>query len=84
VSRIHLGLVLDPDLLKNRHQLVAEAPCGVLGFPYVDDAEAVGAVSGSVRQEPSSGQSAGESSWVLPAVSRRTVSSYFSRLTLGP
>jgi hypothetical protein len=51
MRRIDLRLTLDADLLKDRHERLAEALERVLRLPYVDDTEAVLALPGNVRQQ---------------------------------
>jgi hypothetical protein len=51
MRRVDLRLTLDADPLQNRHELLAEAAERVLGLPYVDNAEAVLAFAGDVRQK---------------------------------
>ena len=44
-------LALDAELLEDRHQLLAEAAERLFGLPDVDDAKALLALSGHVREQ---------------------------------
>jgi hypothetical protein len=83
VRRVDLRPTLDADLLQDRHQGLSEAAEGLLGLPYVDDAEAAPGLSGNVDEQALTGQSAGDSRRLRPPVSLRTDSSYRSCVRLG-
>ena len=51
MRRVDLRLALDAQVLQDRNQRLAEAAERVLRLPDVDDAEAVFALSGNVRQQ---------------------------------
>src|SRR5947209_3791106 len=51
VRRIELRLVVDADLLENGHQLFAEPPARLLRLPYVDDTEALWALTGGMHEQ---------------------------------
>jgi hypothetical protein len=81
VRRIELRPGLHTELLQDWHQRLAEAAESLVRFPHVDDAEAVLAFSGDVRQQAVDRPVTGDSNRLRPSVSLRTTASYWSRVT---